>query len=95
MGIYLNPGNEAFRESVRFLPKTQKAAKKSIWTNTIISVVASALFFFLGTALFVFYKNNLKRRTASLLIFLKLSTQMVMDNWKRLNLQEQWMHFLS
>lgn len=38
--------------------KDEKAAKKSIWTNTIISVVASALFFFLGTALFVFYKNN-------------------------------------
>lgn len=38
--------------------KDEKAAKKSIWTNTIISVVASALFFFLGTALFVFYKTN-------------------------------------
>lgn len=32
-------------------------AKKSIWTNTILSLFASALFFLVGTALFVFYKN--------------------------------------
>lgn len=38
--------------------KDEASAKKSIWTNTLISVVASALFFFLGTALFVFYKTN-------------------------------------
>lgn len=38
--------------------KDEKAARKSIWTNTIISVIASALFFFLGTALYVFYKKH-------------------------------------
>lgn len=37
--------------------KDSRSAKKSIWTNTFISVIASALFFFVGTSLFVFYKK--------------------------------------
>lgn len=37
--------------------KDMKSAKKSIWTNTWISLGAGTLFFFVGTALFVFYKK--------------------------------------
>lgn len=33
-------------------------AKKAIWTNAIVIVPASLLFFAVGTALFVFYKQN-------------------------------------
>ena len=36
----------------------QKQAAKSIWTNAILTVPASLIFFGLGTALFVFYKAN-------------------------------------
>jgi len=35
-----------------------KKAAKSIWTNGLLSLPAGLLFFVLGTALFVFYKNN-------------------------------------
>lgn len=38
--------------------KTQKQAAKSIWTNAVLTVPASLIFFGLGTALFVFYKAN-------------------------------------
>jgi len=38
-------------------PDTKRAAQ-SIWTNAIISMVASFLFFSLGTALFAFYKSH-------------------------------------
>ena len=38
--------------------KSQKEANKSVWTNAILSVPASLLFFFVGTALFVFYQSN-------------------------------------
>ena len=36
----------------------QKKAAKSIWTNGFIALPSGLLFFALGTALFVFYKNN-------------------------------------
>jgi len=36
----------------------EKQAAKSIWTNAILTVPASIIFFGLGTALFVFYKAN-------------------------------------
>jgi len=38
--------------------KTEKQAAKSIWTNAIISMPASVLFFGVGTALYVYYKSN-------------------------------------
>ena len=37
---------------------TEKKAAKSIWTNTALSLIAAILVFCLGTALFVFYKEN-------------------------------------
>ena len=33
-------------------------AQKSLWTNIIISFVSSALFFFIGTALYAFFKDQ-------------------------------------
>jgi len=36
----------------------EKQAAKSIWTNAILTIPASLIFFGLGTALFVFYKAN-------------------------------------
>jgi SSS family transporter len=38
--------------------KDEKAAGRSIWTNGLITVPASFLFFGLGTALYVFYKTH-------------------------------------
>lgn len=38
--------------------KDENAARKAIWTNAILTVPASLLFFSLGTALFVFYKTH-------------------------------------
>jgi SSS family transporter len=38
--------------------RTQKLAARSIWTNAVLSVVASALFFGLGSALFAFYRSH-------------------------------------
>ena len=37
--------------------KTEKAAAKSVWTNAILAVPATLIFFSIGTALFVFYEN--------------------------------------
>jgi SSS family transporter len=37
--------------------KSQKEASKSVWTNAILTIPATLIFFFVGTALFVFYKN--------------------------------------
>ena len=37
--------------------KTKKEACKSVWTNAILVVPATIIFFFVGTALFVFYKH--------------------------------------
>ena len=36
----------------------RKMAARSIWTNAVLSVVASVLFFGLGSALFAFYQSN-------------------------------------
>jgi SSS family solute:Na+ symporter len=38
--------------------KDEKAAAKAIWTNGILCIPASLLFFGMGTALFVFYKTH-------------------------------------
>ncbi|MFL2599850.1 MAG: sodium:solute symporter [Flavobacteriaceae bacterium] len=40
--------------------KTKDDAKKSIWINAITSIPASFIFFFIGTALYVFFKLNPK-----------------------------------
>jgi SSS family transporter len=37
---------------------SQKLAARSIWTNAILSIFASVLFFALGAALFAFYRSN-------------------------------------
>ena len=37
--------------------KTQKEAQKSVWTNAILTIPATLIFFFIGTMLFVFFKN--------------------------------------
>lgn len=36
--------------------KTEKEAVKSVWTNAILTIPATLTFFFVGTALFVFYR---------------------------------------
>lgn len=38
--------------------KTEKMAGKSLWTNAILTIPGSLIFFFVGTALYVFYKDN-------------------------------------
>ena len=38
--------------------KDERSAAKGIWTNAIMSLPSCALFFFIGTALFAFYKDN-------------------------------------
>lgn len=38
--------------------KDTNAAKKSIWTNTIVSLSIGWIFFFMGTALFAYYKAH-------------------------------------
>ena len=38
--------------------KTKDDAKKSIWINAVTSIPASFIFFFVGTALYVFFKLN-------------------------------------
>ena len=42
------------------MTKTKDDAKKSIWINAITSIPASFIFFFVGTALYVFFKLNPK-----------------------------------
>ncbi len=37
--------------------KTQKEANQSVWTNAILTIPATFLFFFVGTALFAFYQT--------------------------------------
>jgi len=37
--------------------KTQKEANKSVWTNAVLTIPATLIFFFVGTVLFVFYKS--------------------------------------
>ncbi len=36
--------------------KTQKEANQSVWTNAILTIPATIIFFFVGTSLFAFYK---------------------------------------
>ncbi len=36
--------------------KSQKEANQSVWTNAILTIPATIIFFFVGTALFAFYK---------------------------------------
>jgi SSS family solute:Na+ symporter len=38
--------------------RTQKLAARSIWTNAVLSIMASVLFFGLGSALFAFYRSH-------------------------------------
>ncbi|MDL5515082.1 hypothetical protein QSE00_24950 [Arenibacter sp. M-2] len=37
--------------------KTQKEAQKSVWTNAVLTIPATLIFFFVGTTLFAFFKN--------------------------------------
>lgn len=37
--------------------KSKKAAQQSVWTNAILTIPATIIFFSIGTALFVFYRN--------------------------------------
>lgn len=37
--------------------KSQKEANRSVWTNAILTIPATLIFFFVGTALFAFYKT--------------------------------------
>ncbi|MHC4328373.1 MAG: sodium:solute symporter family protein [Planctomycetota bacterium] len=37
---------------------TEKQAARAIWTNAVLTVPAALIFFFLGTALYVFYKTK-------------------------------------
>ncbi len=37
---------------------TEKQAVKSVWTNAILTIPAALIFFFVGTALYVFFKQN-------------------------------------
>ena len=37
--------------------KTRREANQSVWTNAILIIPATIIFFFVGTALFVFFKN--------------------------------------
>ncbi len=41
--------------------KDEKTAAKALWTNILLSIPASILFYSLGTALYVFYKANPSR----------------------------------
>lgn len=38
--------------------ETEKQARKSVWTNALLTIPATIIFFFVGTALYVFYKHN-------------------------------------
>jgi solute:Na+ symporter, SSS family len=38
--------------------KDERATRQSIWTNAVLAIPASLIFFFVGTALYVFYKQN-------------------------------------
>lgn len=37
---------------------TERNAARTIWTNAVLTIPASLIFFFLGTALYVFYRAN-------------------------------------
>lgn len=38
--------------------ETEKMAAKSLWTNALLTIPGTLIFFFVGTALYVFYKEN-------------------------------------
>ncbi|MCP4191660.1 MAG: sodium/solute symporter [Planctomycetaceae bacterium] len=38
--------------------KDEEASSRAIWTNALLAIPASALFFFVGTALYVFYQSR-------------------------------------
>ena len=44
---------------------SEKDAARSVWTNGILSMPASLLFFFLGTALWAFYRSHPERLSAA------------------------------
>ncbi len=41
--------------------KDERAAARGIWTNAVLTIPATILFFFLGTALWAFYRTNPER----------------------------------
>ncbi|MDX1284668.1 MAG: hypothetical protein R3182_06640, partial [Draconibacterium sp.] len=47
--------------------KSQKEASKSVWTNAVLTIPATIIFFFVGTALFVFYQFYPNELTPNLL----------------------------
>jgi SSS family transporter len=46
--------------------KNEKEAARGIWTNGILTIPASVIFFGLGTALFAFFKSNPEQLSASM-----------------------------
>lgn len=38
--------------------ESEKQARKSVWTNALLTIPATIIFFFVGTVLYVFYKHN-------------------------------------
>lgn len=38
--------------------ETEKQARKSVWTNALLTIPATVIFFFVGTVLYIFYKHN-------------------------------------
>ena len=58
MGILQGFSGEQSTVQRYMTTSTEKEAAKSIWTTCILSVVTAPIFYFLGTALFVFYTNN-------------------------------------
>ncbi len=46
--------------------KDQKMAARSIWTNALLAVPATFLFFSIGTALYVFYQNHPEKLDATI-----------------------------
>ena len=46
--------------------KTEKEAAKGIWTNAVLTIPASVIFFGIGTALFTFFKSNPERLGATM-----------------------------
>jgi SSS family transporter len=45
---------------------SQKAARKSLMTNALLTIPATVIFFMIGTVLFVYYKTNPSHATATL-----------------------------
>jgi len=48
--------------------KSQKEAAKSVWTNALLTIPATFIFFFVGTALFVFYRIYPNEMNSDLLL---------------------------